>query len=220
MKKTSVFLRKILCMMTVLSFHSVLVADGTSVKTLCPQGYYLSRCGADVVLGTNWLKGLSITESNSTTVVGYNYYSYDKPASDIIHMTNLRKFFAAKEPLTYYAGGEATEVPVGTYTSYRNTMLVKFCTDAEGKPTNIECEKCPGNATVTASTVEIDTDGKIKDGTWNIHTIADCYMDEFSDETGTYVYIPNNVNVDASANAANCYYSTNVAGTNMRQEQM
>ena len=224
MKKINVFLCKMLCAMTVLSYHSPLVADSTSIRTLCPQGYYLSRCGAGVTLGTNWLKGVKKTEAGSTTTIEFDYYSYDKPTSDIIQMTNLRKFFAAQEPFTYTTATAATgsdsqqTVQPGQYKENRDQTLSYICTDNAGTLTGIECEKCPGNATVAASTVEIKEQNQtISYTSWNIHTIADCYMNEFSDETGTYVYIPNNVASGTEA-AANCYYSTNVTGTNLRQE--
>ena len=189
----------------------------TLTKTICPQGSYLLRCGTGVSLGTNWLKGMNKSTSSGIPATTENYYSDDLPASDIIHITNLRKFFAATEPFTYVQENREKSVEPETYKNDKNKMLSHICTDDEGKLVGIECEKCPEGAFVEASSVQQhSTSNKLLWQTWNVHTIADCYATEFSDNTGTYKYIANNVAITPSSPAAPCYYSTNVPGDTLR----
>jgi hypothetical protein len=199
-------------------------ANRTSVThELCKSGEYLSSCGA-AVIGTNWLKGMRKTGSAATP----NYFSYNTQSNDTINMENLKKFFAHQESLTYtsqtssstsdgkvYANNTASP---SEYKTYLYQILSNYCTNDEGKPANIYCQPCPNNAYVERSTVQKDTydttgTGNILWDSWNVHTIADCYMNEFSDETGNYVYVANN----SSNNTAkiNCYYSRNVFGTDL-----
>ena len=74
-------------------------------------------------------------------------------------------------------------------------------------------------STIARSTVEEDTycTGKILWDTWNVHTIADCYMNEFEDSTGSYVYVPNNITHPENAADAKltCYYSQTVTGSSL-----
>ncbi len=194
-------------------------STSSSVKTICPQGYYLARCGAAISLGTNWLKGMNIT-SSGVPVTTTDYYSYNSPASDMVHITNLRKFFGATERFTYTQktsqGYSSKIAQPSDYKRDKDLMLSYICTDSTGGLAGIECEKCPGEASVAASTVNQDmTTNKLVWTSWKVHTIADCYMDEFSDDTGTYIYLPENIETE---NPAPCYYSTNVAGTALREE--
>jgi len=191
---------------------------GSSIKTLCSQGYYVSRCGAAVSLGTNLLKGMNKKTTSGTIIKTPDYYSYNTSDSDVIHITNLRKFFAAEEPFAYTEENTGTQKSVvpGTYEGYKNQILSHICTDDTGNLTGIECEKCPGEALVAASTVETDTNSnKLLWRTWKVHTIADCYAEEFSDNTGTYKYVANNVSADNSS-AKPCYYSVNVPGDTLK----
>lgn len=188
------------------------------VKTLCPQGYYLSRCGLGVSLGTNWLKGMEKTKTGTQTIRTPDYYSYEVPVSDTIHITNLRKFFAGTEPFTYITqeGTEQTVLPT-VYKTHKNIILSHICTDDSGVLVGIECEKCPGDANVYASTVKQNpTTNKLLWKSWDVHTVADCYTKEFSDNTGTYKYVATNVQADTNSAPQTCYYSTNVPGDTLR----
>lgn len=197
------------------------IAQGRSAsvtQTVCPSGYYVSKCGS-YEIGTNWLKGMNII-SDSTTITTNDYYSYDVPSANDINIANLRKFFAAIEPITYYekaAGNNGTRVNPGDTTGYktdRDTILKHFCINETGTLLNTECERCPNNADVAGSTVTlVPTADAIVPISWNIHTIADCYMREFSDDTGTYVYIPENIVASDTEVSSNCYYSTEVPGS-------
>lgn len=178
---------------------------------LCASGYYLSGCN-QIQIGTNWLKGIKGTDGTP------DYYSYGSSSSDTIHITNLRKFFAGIEPISYKPenNSQTATVNPSVYSQYRNQILTAFCTDGDGKVKNIECKKCPNGSNILESTVAIgNSSGKIVQSSWNVHTIADCYMDEFSDHTGTYVYAKNN---DQNGTQQKCYYSNNIEGEELVSE--
>jgi len=194
--------------------------------TLCRAGYYVSKCG-DYNVGTNWLKGypesenavaISAAMEASATVVtsragirnslisgivnSPNYYDY----SGINNLKNLRYFFSNNGDDIIYttASGTRQIVQYDTYKSMRNNLLVATCNPVD---VQITCSQCPGIGTVPASTVDITYDsGLLVSGSWNFHTIADCYMQEFSDSTGIYEYVDNNNNTQ------NCYYANDVSG--------
>ncbi len=192
-------------------FNCALAVGYYSTTKLCEEGYYLSSCN-QVNVGTNWLKGIKNNASTS------DYYSYGTSVSDPIHMINLRKFFAGVESITYTdTNGQSQTVYPSGYSETRNTILRTFCVADNANPTtetNIKCKKCPNNAKIPASTVTFLF------GTLNsskIHTIADCYMDEFSDHTGTYIYTPASAAAGHDA-ATKCYYSDNVEGDELVSE--
>ena len=203
----------------------------SSTLNICQSGYYLAKCGS-YVLGTNWLKGMQkivpASEGDPTTVkvVTPDYYSYNTTDADSVHMTNLRNFFGKNEYIEYTAKttntmGNTIYLPgkIATpaeYVQYRNQILSTFCTDDQGRLYGISCEKCPNNARVAKSTVKEDSYAtqKILWDTWNVHTIADCYMREFSDNTGAYVYVPDAA-IKEAKNGSVCYYSASVDGSSL-----
>ena len=194
--------------------------------TLCRVGYYVSKCG-DYNVGTNWLKGYPESENavaisaaleQSTTVSATragvrnslisgivnspNYYDY----SGINNLKNLRYFFSDDESDIIYTTSSGTRqvVQYDTYKTMRNNLLTATCNPVD---VQITCSQCPGIGTVPASSVDITYDsGLLVSGSWNFHTIADCYMQEFSDSTGIYEYVDNNNNTE------NCYYANDVSG--------
>ena len=188
----------------------------TTTEVLCGEGYYLSSCGM-AILGTNWLHGMSKKGNIKTP----DFYSYNTNSSDSIHMENLRKFFEGNETIVYtkklgnsYIESQATPEE---YKIVRNQILSNFCTDANGILTSRECQRCPNNANVQASTVKQDSydTGRLLWDSWNVHTIADCYMKEFEDTSGSYVYVPNNIGTQTASAGIACYYSVNVQGSSL-----
>jgi len=189
--------------------------QSTKTLTICDEGYYLSSCDQKVI-GTNWLKGIPGTTTTNGTP---DYYSYDASEDATVNMTNLRKFFAGLEPISYKdASGNARTVLPSDYLQHRNTILSNFCINFVGQLATRECKKCPNGAQVSASSVErgVFFRNIIKDS-WRVYTIADCYVDSFSDRTGTYIYAP--ITATTSTNMAKkCYYSNNVEGDTLVSE--
>lgn len=197
------FLRKNFVIITILFFYT---GPATAEPlAICGENYYLARCGKTSI-GTNWLKGIKGATPD--------YYSYDLPDSDTTNITNLRKFFAGVEQIIYKTkDGETQTVSGPGYKTARDTILENFCLTQTGELETVKCERCPNNASVFASSVDVDNNIR----TWHVYTIADCYMDEFSDHTGTFVYVPNN-SAKNSASAKKCYYSNDVEGDELVSE--
>ena len=221
MNKLGNFLWRLFSAIMIFSYHDASFAGTTNctkitvtgntnptTKTLCGKGYYLYSCNS-IVLGTQWLRGTTTDESNCDVPDYYTYPSAEQDANKE-NMENLRLFFDKDNRTAFYYGPinalEPNPVEWEAQKKARNTLLSLFCTDDNGKPTEYECKPCPGIATVDSSTVDTDGyNGPVIWDTWNIHTIADCYMKEFSDQFGTYVYKENNA-------AQYCKYSTHVPG--------
>lgn len=207
------FLCKIFGVITLLFCYTVCgyaEEDTTIIKVICNAGYYVSSCGTKTI-GTNWLKGI---HDNTETP---DYFSYNSAAYD--NLTNLRKFFAGHDDITYTdKNGSTQTVTKDTYTGYRNTIFEKFCiktTDDNPQELTTHCERCPNNAQVPQSTIGFN----VTNNTFNlskymyIYTIADCYVEEFSDHTGTFIYSAAN-----NTNAKKCYYSNNIEGDELISE--
>ena len=195
-------------------------------RQLCRSGQYLASCGMSTI-GTNWLKGLKKAGNVQTP----DYYSYNTQDSDTINMENLQKMFAHQYALEYtsrtgtsssnYVYSNAVALP-SQYKDHLHQLLSNFCTNDDGKiPIKemadiIHCQPCPNNAYVERSTVQEDVyeSGKILWDSWNVHTIADCYMKEFDDSDGTYVYIDTASSAQTNT-SKNCYYTKNVYGTSL-----
>jgi len=205
--------------------------DYAQTQVLCRSGYYVSKCGEHTV-GTNWLKGYRESENtvsiNASTqqsaqvivtraatltplISGVrnspNYYDY----SGANNIKNLRSFFSVflhdeDGPKIIYTTSSGT-LQIVSYSEYKNvrdSLLSAICNPIQHQ---IVCSKCPGVASVPASTVDITYDsGLLVPGSWKFHTIADCYMQEFQDSTGIFEY------VDDDNTPQNCYYSNEVAG--------
>ena len=217
------FLCKIFGVITLLFCYTVCgyaEESATIIRVICSAGYYVSSCGTKTI-GTNWLKGIP---DNTETP---DYFSYNSAAYD--NLTNLRKFFAGKEEISYMdIQGTPTTIPPTNivngedrgYLESRNEIFKDFCTTCQQNPDSTtsctlitSCKKCPNNAQVPQSTIGFNVQDKkfnLKTFTY-IYTIADCYMTEFSDNTGTYVYVPNSA-AQSSDSAKTCYFSDNIEG--------
>lgn len=171
------------------------------IKTVCPRGQYVYKCG-NYRVGFNWLKSAGFPElqtilSGSTN--GYtttkNYYVGD---TTLELFEQMRNFFNGTN--TVLSKNENSVSPVSPVAD-RELILNYLCHPATS---TITCALCPNNANVPATTVELDDDNKTIEGTWDFHTFADCYMDEFEDSTGTYIY---RLESTEGQQSAKCYYT-------------
>lgn len=170
-------------------------------QTLCAAGYYVEKCG-DYVIGTNLLKGYQIDDTHNSP----DYYDY----ANENNLVNLRKFFAGVQPFRYRTKMTQTvvEIEPEEYVPFRNGLLASICNPAE---TEIICQKCPEDADVDESVVGLDADNVPVEDSWIFHTISDCYINEFSDSTGTFEYVdPETPDV-----AQNCYYNIEISGSTL-----
>lgn len=171
------------------------------IKTVCPRGQYVYKCG-NYRVGFNWLKSAGFPELqtiSSGSTNGYtttkNYYVGD---TTLELFEQMRNFFNGTN--TVLSKNENSVSPVSPVAD-RELILNYLCHPATS---TITCALCPNNANVPATTVELDDDNKTIEETWDFHTFADCYMDEFEDSTGTYIY---RLGSTEGQQSAKCYYT-------------
>jgi hypothetical protein len=122
----------------------------------------------------------------------------------------MRTFFGhnANTVLSYYDSDDNIQsAQESVYASDREAILNNLC-----HPSNsvITCAPCPNDATVQESVVGLDDDNLTVRGTWQFFTIADCYMQEFEDSTGSYFYVPDEVQDPSNLtieNGEKCFYT-------------
>lgn len=185
------------------------------VQTLCSKGSYIAKCG-DYSVGTNWLKGYSktgtktYTDGTTTKEITFtqktpNYFDYSDNANEV-NLMNLKKFFDGISDISYTQGSISTEERIqktefpGTangrvgYVPVRDEILSTFCNPND---VTIKCAKCPGNGTVEESTFNTTL------SKWeHFNTIASCYMTEYTDFTGTFIYVQDT----SDQEKVNCYF--------------
>ena len=234
MKKSNNFLCKIPSIIMLLSCNAVgAVAEGPipaaerygvyssntigTEKTICPSGQYVYSCGAYKV-GYNWLKSVTLTSSDGTEKTTNDYYIGDTTYEKIEQM---RAFFNNAPRRIKYKKPDAPAAVTTTNTnsevlSDRNFLLGLICNPLDTSLT-ITCAPCPNGGTVASTTVKLGNDiSKNEDnlllisGSWNFHTIADCYVTEFEDATGSFVYIPYAAD-SGTATGEQCYYTNTSA---------
>lgn len=214
--------------------------DSTSTsgvrKLLCPAGQYVSQCD-NYNVGFYWLKSAKLpyqdesdggddgvdgepeeTEENGErlTIDTRDYYVGD---TNLELFQQMRGFFSSTgdNSILYRDADTDTIQPISyaTFVEDRELILKNVCHPAL---TSISCTKCPNGANVAESSVELDEDNLAVTGSWRFHTIADCFMTEFEDSTGTYFYVPDNapdisvVNLD---HAEHCMYTPTTANESL-----
>lgn len=205
MSKTGDFLWKLFCALVVFFYHRVdnANADTTETVKLCPlPNQYVVSCSGYKV-GFEWLKGGKISGKDATsnevkTLEIPEYLKKDSlaktPNEDKIEA--LRYFFAQAgknpqlkecQPSSTVKGsickedGDRTKVNGGTTVAF--DLLSILCSD----PSDVVCATCDGGF-VDDSLYQYDETGIVAN-TWKFYTIADCYITDFTDQTGTYNYI-------------------------------
>ncbi|MBR0212467.1 MAG: hypothetical protein IJQ55_02565 [Alphaproteobacteria bacterium] len=166
-------------------------------KTLCEEGTYLEKCGNQTI-GFNWLKSIDINDTPTR-----NYY--DAAATISKKYEKMREVFSSTGNVgaTFKdSSNQTTQASHAEVVDDRNRILNYFCSDLD----DVHCAPCPNNGKVDASiaytnTNSTDVTSTVNVFSWNIRTFADCYMDEFEDSTGTYVY-----QNGTSEDAERCYY--------------
>ncbi|MBR5904734.1 MAG: hypothetical protein IKZ49_04365 [Alphaproteobacteria bacterium] len=182
-------------------------ADTDSIRTrrvsLCGKGdksnYYIKSCnGKDV--GINWLR--SATTSNG---VKTNVFSIDENNSLSVNTKNFRKYIAAANKDELVNIQETTLDP--------RIQLKEICSPyQEGAQISIVCEACPNGGFIDAQekaspSVELNYNDNSVAGKWVFYTIADCYLQEYSDATGVYHYIDT-----VNSGKEKCYYKPDAEG--------
>ena len=201
--------------------------EAASVITLCPDGQYVAACG-NYRVGFNWLKSAKVPDGTTQTAgttashsINYkttgNYYI----SNDILDLYEQMRIFFKKteDPISILSIDEEGHIAPALYSQYssdREAILNNVC---HPRKYDRKCVPCPNGANVPKSTVKLDSNNLVIQGSWDFHTFADCYMQKFEDTTGTYFYVPDNVNfdiadLDSPTTVAQCYYTnTNAIDT-------
>lgn len=188
-----------------------------STIEICPKGQYVAACG-NYRIGFNWLKSAklpnpdqsSATASETASEVVYketrNYYVSD----NIMDLYNqMRIFFGNTTTSMEYLDNDGVVQITNNFQEDREAILNNLCHPSTVEP---KCKPCPNNANIAPSTVSLDGDLLTIQYSWEFHTFADCYIQEFEDTTGTYFYVPDDINfdiasLDSSTTVAQCYYT-------------
>lgn len=191
----------------------------------CPAGQYVYKCG-DYRVGFNWLKSISITntytsencssnggvwntDSNTCDVITKNYY-ISNDQSELLDQ--MRDFFGGiKTEINHCKtwdnnNNTCTETELtNDYKNDRDKIFSNLCSPFDSN-ISVTCAYCPNSANIEQSTVVITSYRHLNTATlnWKLHTIADCYLKEFTDSTGTYEYLSTN-QIDSTAER--CYYT-------------
>lgn len=212
----------IFCILAIIFCNLSVYAEDTSSNSetttvqICPKGSYVTKCG-DYSVGYSWLT------SRYSTTCGTNALDISARSDTTVaqYFEQMRTFFAGL-PTLECAGGNPVTCKSGAATlvmlsencvkGNRNSVLKKVC-DPTKEETTYVCEKCPNNANIPMSTVDIITTENSETTTstpdnWNFHTIADCYQSEFEDDTGTFIYLQEGVNGNVEDN---CYFGNTIS---------
>lgn len=187
-------------------------------QIFCQTGQYVYSCGAYNV-GYNWLNSVTLTTPNGT-IRETSDYNIGEDAFD--KMEQMRAFFN-KDRVVKYKSSSGT---VNTTNSSeekvqldRDFILGLVCNPLDPTVT-IRCAPCPDGGTVKASSVKVGNDINQSEtslllihDSWNFHTIADCYVTEFEDAFGSFIYT-SPVVADTDVSGEECYYTnTSAAAT-------
>lgn len=189
--------------------YKKMISVGTTTKELCPEGQYVYKCG-NYKVGFNWLRGIQKlnSEDDTTSASTANYY-ISTSQSELLDQ--MRDFFNPStdsnyKSIEYCTSGTGKNCTRATrsqtdHLTDRELILLSLCDPNESNMT-VTCATCPNSANVPASSVDVteDLNGAKSASNWVFHTIADCYLKEFTDSTGTYEYRQNDT-------AQECYYT-------------
>lgn len=201
---------------------------------LCPAGQYVSQCG-NYRVGFYWLKTAKLSYQNTEAIPPDDGDRYTIDTRDYYVGENnlelfeqMRGFFSSTGDTTiFYRDPDSGIQPISyaTFVEERELILKNICHPA--LTSAIKCEKCPNDANIPESSVDLDEDNLTFAGSWHFHTIADCYMTEFKDSTGTYIYLPANTPDDEHAieqitpeNSEHCYYTPTTTSESLNGDEI
>jgi len=189
---------------------------------ICPRGQYVYSCSGNRV-GYNWLSKITFSKSDGTKIFTDNYLIGDNYDQKIDQM---RTFFAGSGQINkqYCTSANSCNETIDTTfiqtegnektLNDRDFILGYLCNPlTEG--VSIGCATCPDNAYVRESFVRRDNytplgiEGNLLvRHSWEFHTIADCYMTQFEDSTGDFIYVKSQTRTNTDNQGTPCYYSS------------
>jgi hypothetical protein len=202
-------------------YSSTTTKEGMKRINICPAGYYVSKCG-NFSVGYNWLKSIRIDNTTRTN-------DYTVSSDPVTRFDQMRRFFHGQ----YTTGWASTNGTVNkeepakqiSTQSDRDTILGAVC-----NPNNVKkdssfsytCTPCPEAGTVGPSYVyaEYTASSLLIPNSWTFHSIADCYISQFTDTTGSFIYLPSNLGSNTTQDGKYCYYGDNVSTTDFNRNYM
>lgn len=184
---------------------------------ICNEGFYVSSC-SNYTIGFNWLKSAKLSQLDGEDVTNVTTRDYYIGDTTLQLYEQLRTFFGHNGNISIrYKKDDGTidSASPENLIEDRELILNSLCHPRIVTPV---CAKCPNGAKVEESTVDVDTNNIAIRGSWKVYTIADCYMTEFEDSTGSYFYVPETVYTDEAValttlpDAAKCYYTNTNPG--------
>ena len=160
---------------------------------ICQKNFYIAKCGSFAITPKNVLEELF---NLSKTADGTNGFLCIDSENKTETMSNFRNFMQGvgnlrcrRCPDTTGTGCTAEgilNIPETQYNGYRTAFLKNNC---KNKSVSVTCTQCP-NGSKTDGTSDVsnpDATGDTNYYNWtSFNSIANCYVDEFNDGTGTY----------------------------------
>ncbi len=197
--------------------NSLTAAENDEVATharICDSGTYVAACG-DYRVGFNWLKSARLLDpvTSSADYIRYkttkDYYNEN---DDIITFFDKMRIFFGNKTGVGILDANGNLVAEQDVKADREAILNNLCLPTTNS--KLTCLPCPPNdadnkAEVPESYVELNNNNLAISGSWHFYTIADCYMKNFTDSTGTYFYVPEVIDMENATpeNAEECYYA-------------
>lgn len=158
------------------------------------KNYYVKKCG-NYDVGIDWLRTVTTIDGEIKSVFITNSDSFAD------NLSNFKRYInnAGTTNKTIFSNANVT--------ADANEQLERLCSPyVNGIQNSFECAPCP-NAGILDDKPSVTinyNDKSIVANTWKFYTIADCFLQEFSDNTGTFYY------TDYSyKNVQHCYYNPN-----------
>lgn len=167
-----------------------LVAQNTNTFNTTFYTRDTNNTNKKIYITTTKVDGSTVNATIQETVfkTTTNRYVDDAP---IEMFERMRNFFAGK---TVIQGDTDADVQTD-----RNAILDNMCNPRNG--ITISCAKCPNSGSVPESKVTFSNNQNVSN--WEFHTIADCYIKEFEDLTGEYIYVNS-----SNTQPQECYYAS------------
>lgn len=191
--------------------------DYGKTHILCPKGQYVYSCGK-YIIGYNWLTSVTLTDLKG---VKHTIDNYNVGNNTLEKMNQMRGFFGNQ--MINYERGCVTDSDSGTYSceqkgnkdaSEDRDLILGLACNPFISGEDVKCAVCPDGGTVEKSSVQIDNYNPssllLIRNSWNFHTIADCYVSEFEDNSGSFIYVPEASDL-STKQGTQCYYSKSTA---------
>jgi len=219
------------------SSEAFLIDNSEIDSPICDEGTYLYKCGNNT-LGYKWITSAS-TENHSydlTTVSGTTASDYFEQMRGFFAGQLINQAPGSNPDTSENIKAKRDTFLVGTCNPGTVSFTCETCPNNANIPASTvrlqkkcykqkfmytnntnNCNDCPSSD----STFDYDTCSQnvdcyyelTADNNWSVHTIADCYQNEFEDDTGTFEYIQNGT----TSASAYCFYGNTISNADFKK---